>query len=324
MHNKIGETNEKFKNMVHVNPKTLKFINKAWQQRYLLLMSVPLMIWVIIFQYLPIWGWSMAFQNYKLGKSFSEQEWAGLKYFIELWSDQRFWLSFRNTLAMSMMGMVASFTLPIIFALFLNEIRKVYFKRSIQTVSYLPHFVSWVVVSSMFIKILSTDGGIINDILISLNIVEQPVHFMAQPKLFWWIVTIVSAWKGTGWQSIIYIAAISGIDPQLYEAATVDGCGRYKKMWHITLPGISSTIVILFIMAVGNLARFGFEAPMLLGNPIVQDYSEVIDLYALRYGIGAGRYSYGTAIGVFNSLVAIILLVTANSISKKARGESVF
>jgi putative aldouronate transport system permease protein len=297
---------------------------RLWDQRYLLILSVPFMLWIVIFKYIPIWSWIMAFQNFKFGRPFFDQKWVGLKFFRELLIDDRFWLAFRNTLGMSVLGMIFGFTLPIAFALFLNEVRSMYFKRSIQTVSYLPHFVSWVVAAGMFIKMLSVDGGVVNDILVSLHVIREPVQFMAQPKLFWLLITIAGSWKETGWNSIIYIAAIAGIDQQLYDAATVDGCGRFQKMRYVTLPGISPTIIILFIMAFGHLTQIGFEAQFLMGNAIVMDFAEVIDLYALKYGIGMARYSFGTAIGVFNSIIAITLLVTTNSIFKKIRGESIF
>lgn len=299
------------------------FLSRMYTQRYLLMLSVPFMLWIILFSYVPIWSWIMAFQNYKFGRGLFEQQWVGLRHFLDLVSDERFWLAFRNTVAMSSLGLIAGFIFPIAFALLLNEVKNKIFKRSIQTVSYLPHFVSWVVVAGIFIKMLSSDG-VVNDILVSLGILGEPVQFMAQPELFWWIVTIAGIWKGTGWNSIIYLAAISGIDPQLYDAAVVDGCSRLQKMRYVTLPGISSTIVILFIMAFGHLTQIGFEVQMLMGNAIVMDYAEVIDLYALKYGIGLARYSFGTAIGVFNSLIAIVLLVTANTISRKVRDESIF
>lgn len=310
--------------LVKEGKKSGRIGKKIVEQRYLFLMSVPFVLWLVVFAYVPIWGWSMAFQNFKLGHSFFEQEWVGLKYFIELWTDDRFWLAFRNTVGMSVLGLASGVIFPILFALFLNEIRFVKFKRSIQTISYLPHFISWVVVANMFSKMLSTDGGIVNDLLMAVGIIQEPVYFMAKPELFWWIITIATVWKEVGWQSIIYLSAIAGIDPGLYEAATVDGCGRFRKMWYITLPGISTTIIILFIMAFGSLTQIGFEKQMLMGNAIVQDFSEVIDLYALKYGIGSARYSFGTAIGVFNSLISITLLLFANTIFKKVRGESVF
>lgn len=287
-------------------------------------MSVPFIIWLIMFAYVPIWGWTMAFQKYKLGVPFFQQKWVGLKNFADLLKDDRFWLAFRNTLGMSVMGLIAGFILPILLALFLNEIRHVFFKRSIQTITYLPHFVSWVVVSSMFIKMLSTDGGSLNNILVAMHIIKEPMQFMAQPELFWGIITIATVWKETGWSAIIYLAAIAGVDQEMYEAAAVNGCGRFKMMWYVTLPSITPTIIILLIMAIGSLTQIGFEKQMLLGNPIVVDYSEVIDLYALKYGIGTGRYAFGTAVGVFNSLISITLLLFSNTIFKRIRGEGLF
>ena len=300
------------------------FLTNVVKQRYLFLMSVPFIIWLFIFSYIPIWGWSMAFQNFKLGRSFWQQEWAGLRFFKEIWVDQRFWNAFRNTLGMSILGLITGMIFPILLALFINEIRFKTFKRTVQTISYLPHFISWVVVSNMFHKILSPDNGIVNDILLFLKIIDKPIHFMAMPSLFWGIITVATLWKEIGWSTIIYLAAIAGIDQELYEAATVDGCKRFRKMWHITLPCISGTIIILFIMAFGHLTQIGLERQMLMGNAMVQDVSEVIDLYALKFGISLGRFSFGTAIGVFNSIISLILLITANSIFKKTTDQSVF
>ena len=301
-----------------------RFWRQVVRQRYLFYMSVPFVIWLITFAYVPIWGWTMAFQNYKLGRSFSEQQWVGLKHFIDLWTDTRFWLAFRNTVGMSILGLITGVVFPIMLALLINEIRFSGFKRMTQTISYLPHFISWVVIANMFIKILSPVDGALNQLLMALRLVDEPIHFMAQPKLFWWIITFVSLWKEIGWQSIIYLSAIAGIDPELYEAATMDGCGRFRRMWHITVPGISSTIVVLFIMAFGSLTQIGFERQMLMGNAIVQDYSEVIDIYALKYGISSARYSFGTAIGVFNSMISLVLLFAANTFFRKVRNESIF
>jgi len=300
------------------------FLTNVVKQRYLFLMSVPCIIWLFIFSYILIWGWSMAFQNFKLGRSFWQQEWAGLRFFKEIWVDQRFWNAFRNTLGMSILGLITGMIFPILLALFINEIRFKTFKRTVQTISYLPHFISWVVVSNMFHKILSPDNGIVNDILLFLKIIDKPIHFMAMPSLFWGIITVATLWKEIGWSTIIYLAAIAGIDQELYEAATVDGCKRFRKMWHITLPCISGTIIILFIMAFGHLTQIGLERQMLMGNAMVQDVSEVIDLYALKFGISLGRFSFGTAIGVFNSIISLILLITANSIFKKTTDQSVF
>lgn len=305
------------------NIRKKRFWSVAWKQRYLYLMSLPFVVWLVIFNYVPIWGWSMAFQSYKPGRAFFEQKWVGLDNFIALFSDERFYLVMRNTLAMSLMGLAAGFIIPIIFALLLNEMRGQLYKRTVQTVSYLPHFISWVVAAGIVTQMLS-GGGIVNQILISLHITSEPVQFMTKGSLFWIIVTLAEVWKETGWNAIIYLSAISGIDIETYQAAYVDGASRFRRIWHVTLPGMRSTIIILFIMSIGNLIRIGFEKQFLLGNSLLMDYSEVLDLYVLNYGINVARYSFGTAVGVFNSVVSVLLLVTSNNIFKKLTGESVY
>jgi putative aldouronate transport system permease protein len=309
------------------NPIVVKTKKSLWAQilnkKYLILMSFPFVIWVFVFSYIPIWGWTMAFQNYKPGLSFSQQEWVGLQNFKQLFLDHDFYLVMRNTLAMSIMGLVVGFICPIVLAVLLHELKNQVFKRTVQTISYLPHFVSWVVVSGIVIQMLSTDDGIVNQILVNLHIIHKPIQFMSKENWFWEIVTAADVWKEVGWNTIIYLAAIAGIDPQLYEAAKVDGASRFRQIWHITLPGIRTTITILLILSIGNLINIGFEKQMLLGNPLVQSHSNVIQLYALNYGISLGRFSYGTAVGIFNSVVSIILLFTSNAIFKKTTGESV-
>ncbi|TCN27789.1 ABC transporter permease [Mesobacillus foraminis] len=308
-----------------VEPKRKKagFWKVFKQQKYLYMMSIPFVLLVIIFNYLPLWGWSMAFQSYKPGIPFWEQEWVGFQHFIQLFSDERFYLVLRNTLAMSLMSLAIGFVFPILFAVLLNEVRLSIFKRTVQTITYLPHFVSWVVVAGIVTKMLSIDGGIINELLIGLGIVDKPVQFMAKGEYFWSIVVVSDLWKEMGWNAIIFLAAIAGIDPQLYEAAKVDGAGRWRRIWHVTLPGIRPTILVLLILSIGHLTSIGFEKQFLLGNSLVVDYSEVLDLYALNYGIGLGRFSYGTAIGIFNSVVSIILLFLANGIFKRFGNQSV-
>jgi putative aldouronate transport system permease protein len=297
--------------------------SKIIEQRFLFLMSVPFVIWLIIFHYIPIWGWTMAFQKYKPGKSFSEQTWVGFDNFVTLFHEPHFYLVLRNTLAMSFFSLIVGYTVPILFAILLNEVRVMSVKRMMQTISYLPHFVSWVIVAGLVTKMLSTDGGIVNQLLLTLHVIDKPIQFMAQGKWFWGIVTVSDMWKETGWNSIIYLAAISGIDPELYEAATMDGAGRFRRIWHITLPGIRQTIMVMMILSIGWLMSIGFEKQFLLGNSIVKDYSEVLDLYVLNYGINLGRFSYGTAVGMFNSLVSIVLLFSANRIFKRWTNESV-
>lgn len=292
-------------------------------QKVLYMMSLPFVVLVFIFNYLPIWGWTMAFQNYKPGRSFFEQEWVGFDHFIALFQDERFYLVFRNTLGMSFLGLLFGFTLPILFAVLLNEVRLSFFKRTVQTITYLPHFVSWVVVAGIVTKVLSTDGGIVNDLLIWFGIVDEPIQFMAKGTWFWGIVTAADIWKEMGWNAIIFLAAIAGVDPQLYEAARVDGASRFRQIWHITLTGIRPTILVVLILNIGHLISIGFEKQMLLGNSLVIDYSEVLELYALNYGIGLGRFSYGTAMGIFNSVISIALLLLANGIFKRYSNQSV-
>jgi putative aldouronate transport system permease protein len=293
------------------------------EQKVLYGMSLPFIVIVFIFSYLPVWGWLMAFQNYKPGKEIFEQKWVGLDHFVALFSDDKFYLVLRNTLAMSFMGLIVGFTIPILFAVLLNELRGSVFKRTVQTISYLPHFVSWVVVAGIVTKMLSTDGGAVNQLLMWLGFIDQPIQFMAQGNLFWYIVTGSDIWKEMGWSAIIYLAAISGIDQEQFEAAKVDGASRLRQIWHITLPSIAPTIAILLIMSIGHLISIGFEKQFLLGNPLVVDYSEVLDLYALNYGLGMGRFSFGTAIGMFNSIVSIILLLLANGAFKKFTKQSI-
>jgi putative aldouronate transport system permease protein len=299
-------------------------IKKVFLQKYLFLMSVPLVIWVVIFSYIPLSGWLMAFTNYKPGIPMLKQQWVGLKTFIQLFQAKMFYISIRNTFAMGVLALICSLVFPVIFAVLINEIKNIAFKKTIQTVSYLPHFVSWVVVAGLFTKMLSPTDGIVNQILLGLNIVDKPVEFLAKPEYFWGIVTIADLWKEIGWNSIIYIAAITAINFELYEAAIADGASRLKRIWHITLPGIKPTIIILLIMNIGFLMRIGFEKQMLLGNNLVQDYAEVIDLYALQYGLQIGRFSLGTAVGIFNSVISVILLFAANSIAKRIGEDRLF
>lgn len=293
---------------------TLKILYK---QRVLFLMSVPFVIWCVIFNYLPIWGWTMAFQRYTPGLKFSEQPWAGLDQFKELFADPHFYRVLKNTLGMSILGLVFGTVTAIGFALLLNEIAHMKFKKAIQTISYLPHFVSWVIAASLISTMLSVDGGAINELLVNLHITSKPIAFLAKKDMFWGINAISYIWKETGWNAIIYLAAIAGIDPSLYEAASVDGASRLRKIWHITLPGIRPTIIILLVLNIGNLINIGYEQQWLLGNNLVKDTSEVLDLYALNYGIQLGNYSFGTAIGVFKSIVGLTLVLAANGFAKK-------
>ncbi|MGP4041444.1 ABC transporter permease [Gracilibacillus sp. D59] len=293
------------------------------KQKALLLMSFPFVIWLIIFKYIPVAGWVMAFQDYKPQFSIFEQEWVGLKQFKDLFNEPMFYRALENTLGMGILGLVFGTLSAIGFALLLNEVRFLTLKKWTQTISYLPHFVSWVIVANIVITMLSPEG-IVNNLLVSTGILDKPINFMAQPDMFWGVVTVADVWKETGWNAIIYLAAMAGVDPQLYEAAKVDGASRWRQMWHITLPSIRPVIIVLLILNIGNLINIGFEKQMLLGNNIVAEKALVIDLYALDYGIGMFRYSFGTAIGIFKSVISIILILICNGFAKRIGEGRVF
>ncbi|MDP4090490.1 MAG: ABC transporter permease subunit [Bacillota bacterium] len=288
-------------------------------QKELMFMSVPFLAYIILFAYVPIWGWLMAFQRYMPGKGIFEQKWVGLYNFNFLFHSANFVRVLRNTVAMSFINLVLGMVCPIILALLLNEIKHTFMKRTVQTISYLPHFLSWLIATGIIANVLSIDPaiGIINVMLVKLHIVSQPIYFLSIPKMFWAIVGVSSVWKEVGWGSIIYLAAIASIDPALYEAAEIDGAGRFQKMLHVTLPGIKSTIIVLLIMSIGHILDTNFELPYFLGNGMVSDYSQTIDIFVLQYGINQFNYSLATAAGIFKSIVSIAMLLIANFISGK-------
>ena len=283
-----------------------------WKQRYLLMMSVPFVIWLIIFKYVPLWGWTMAFQEV-VPKSFAKPIWerkfVGFQNFMDAFSDRLFPQTMMNTIGISILGIVIGTAAAILFALFLNEIRIQGFKKITQTVSYLPHFVSWVIIASIA-KMLLNDGGAMETML-GVNL-----HLMStNSPLFWIVVCIINVWKEVGWDAIIYLSAMAGIDQGIYEAAKVDGASRFQQMWHITLPGIKPTAIVLLIMSIGSALNVGMERHMLLSNGIVQDHAMVLSWFAYIRGIGSNNYGLGTAIGMFQSVVGIILLFIANKVA---------
>ena len=300
------------------------FLERAKKQKSLIFMSIPFVIYVIIFCYTPLVGWLMAFQKFNPAKSIFNQTWVGLDQFKFLFSDDNFLKILRNTLCMSIINLTLSFVCSILFALLLNEVKNVLFKKFTQTVSYLPHFLSWIIVTGIVSEVLSPSTGIINELLQSLHIINQPINFFAETKYFWGIVGVTNVWKEVGWGSIIYLASITAINPDLYEAAEIDGAGRIQKILHVTLPGIKSTICILLIMNVGNILNSGFEIQYLLGNGLVQEVSQTIDIFVLKYGIGLNNYSLATAAGIFKSIVSVALIFIANKLAKAAGEERLF
>jgi putative aldouronate transport system permease protein len=299
------------------------FIQKLWRQRILVLMSVPLLIHLLIFKYMPLWGWTMAFQEYVPGRSFFDQKWVGFTQFARIFTDDMFYQVLRNTLAMSFINIVFNFVTAIGLAVLLNEVRVTWFKRTVQTISYLPYFISWVVAANIIMVMLSSDNGVVNILLMKLGLIDSPQMWLGKPELFWWIIGLANVWKNVGWNAIIYLAAISAIEPQLYESAEMDGANRLQKIWNITIPGIKPTIVILLIMSIGHIMQAGFEQQYLLGNSLVKEKSMVFDIFVLEYGIRLSRYSFAAAAGIFNSMVSITMLLIANFIAGKMGEERI-
>ena len=287
-------------------------LNLMWKQRYLLMMSVPFVIWLIVFKYVPLWGWTMAFQEVK-PKSFAlpmwEREFVGLENFVKAFTDRLFAQTMINTIGISILGIALGTVMAILFALMLNEIRFNRFKKITQTISYLPHFVSWVVIASIA-KMVLNDGGMV-DTMLGTNLKLMSTN----SPIFWLVVCFINVWKEVGWDAIVYLSAMAGIDQGLYEAAKVDGANRLQRIWHITLPGIKPTVVVLLIMSIGGALNVGMERQMLLSNGIVQDHAMVLSWFAYVRGIGTNNYGLGTAIGMFQSLVGILLLFIANKIA---------
>jgi putative aldouronate transport system permease protein len=281
-----------------------------------MIMSVPMFLYVLFFNYYPMYFWITAFQDYKPKLGVAGSKFVGLKNFEWLFGRADFINSIRNTLAMSVINLVFGTVAAVLLAVLLNEVRNRKFKRTVQTVTYLPHFLSMVIVVGMAQNLFASTGSI-NELLMGLGLVKEPVFFLGEGKYFWWMVGVINVWKEVGWGTIIYISAMTAIDPCLYEAASIDGAGRFQRILHVTLPGIKSTFVILLIMNIGHLMEAGFEIQYLLGNAQVLDYSQTIDVFVLKYGISKQQYGVATAAGMFKSIVAIILLMVANFTAKK-------
>ena len=292
-------------------------------QRVLIVWAAIICLYGFIFYYVPLVGWLMAFQNYKPVLGVFKSEFIGLDKFKFLFEDESFIRVIRNTFAMGIINLVCTFVMAILFAILLNEIKTRGSKKVVQTISYLPHFLSWIIVTGILHDALS-GSGIINELLMNFHIISKPIDFFAHEGYFWPIVAFANVWKETGWNAIIYLAAITSIDPSLYEAAAIDGAGRWAKIKHVTLPGIKPTIMILLLMNVGNILNAGFEIQYLLGNGLVQKVSQTIDIYVLKWGISQADYSLGTAAGIFKSVVSIGLILVFNNIAKRHGEERLF
>jgi len=293
------------------------------RQSVLLIFSAIFFVYGVIFYYLPLGGWLMAFQNYKIKTGLFHSKFIGLKKFVFLFEDPTFIRVIRNTFAMGVINLVVTFVMAIVFAILLNELRSKLGKKAVQTISYLPHFLSWIIVCGIIHDSLSSTG-IVNELLQNWGLIKTDINFFAHEAYFWPIVAFANVWKETGWNAIIYLAAITSIDPSLYEAAEMDGAGRWAKIKHITLPGIRPTIMILLVMNIGNVLNAGFEVQYLLGNGLVAKVSQTIDIYVLDWGISQSDYALGTAAGIFKSVVAIALILIANRVAKRSGEEHLF
>ena len=289
---------------------------KRIQQHWMLYLFVSVgLIWMLVFAYYPMYGAQIAFKDFKYNLGFTGSPWVGLKHFKAFMQDLDFFLVVKNTLVINGLKLLLCFPAPIILALLINEIQSNKFKKTVQTMSYLPHFVSWVVVVSIMNAIFSPYGGILNNLRKSMGL--EAIFFMGRREYFYPMVILSDIWKGAGWGSIIYLAALTGISPELYEAARIDGAGKFKCVLHVTLPGITGTIGIMLIMAIGNLLNLGLDPVLLFQQPDNYIYSEIIETYALKRGLQYGKFEYATAIGLTKSVMALLLMSIANFVANK-------
>ncbi|MEF2246072.1 MULTISPECIES: ABC transporter permease [unclassified Paenibacillus] len=284
------------------------------------LLALPGVLYYIVFKYAPMWGVLIAFQNYNPFLGIMNSEWIGFAQFERLFSLSDFWIIFRNTVVISVLNLLFYFPAPIILALLLNEVRHYWYKRSLQTVMYLPHFVSWVVIGSLTINFFDSTGA--GTALLERLGYEGKILF--DVNYFWGMITLQSIWKEVGWGTILFLAALAGINPELYEAARVDGANRWKQMTNITMPQIMFTVVILLILRLGDILELSFDQLYIMGNPIILKVAEVFDTYVYKSGVLQGNYSYATAIGIFKSVVNLILVLSANYVARKTSDHALF
>jgi putative aldouronate transport system permease protein len=293
-----------------------------WRHRTLYLMAVPGIVYFLVFKYAPMGGLVIAFQDYMPFLGIGGSPWVGFDHFVRFFTEDTFFVLLRNTLVISTLMMVFAFPIPILLALLLNEVRSKVFRRSVQSVIYLPHFLSWVIVVSIFYVLLSTDGGSINNLIQSWGF--APIPFLTDPDWLRPMYVFQEIWKGAGWGTIVYLAAMTAVDMQLYEAAELDGAGRLRQSWHITLPAIRPTIIVMFILAIGDFLELGFEHMFLVLNSLNREVADIFDTYVYTAGIQNGQLSYASAVGLFKGLVGLILVVLANRLAKRFGEEGVY
>ncbi|TDF92580.1 ABC transporter permease [Paenibacillus piri] len=290
--------------------------------RYMYLLVVPGFLFFVVFKLVPMWGLLVAFKDYNPVVGFFDSPWVGLKFFNEMFADEHFYIMLRNTLLINIFGLVFFFPLPILLAIMLNEVRHEVFKRINQSLVYMPHFLSWVVIASLTFFMLSVDVGLVNKLVRLVGL--EPYSFLNDVNLFWAMLTAQSIWKDAGWGTIIFLAAIAGVNTERYEAAVVDGANRFRQIWHVTLPAIRPTIVILLILRLGHMTDVNFEQVLLMMNPLVRDVGDVFDTYVYNNGILRGMYSVGVAVGFFKGLVGLALVMASNYVVKKMGHEGIY
>lgn len=292
------------------------------KNQWLYIMLVPGILYYIVFRFGPMFGLISAFQNYQPFLGFAKSPWVGWAHFRRLFHDPMFWTLLRNTMILGLMNILLFFPVPVILALMINEVKHSFYKNTIQTVVYVPHLVSWVVVASLTYTFFTTEGGLVNEILKSMG--KNPINPLLSAKAFRPMILLQLMWKESGWGTILFLSAITSIDPMLYEAARVDGAGRWAQMRYLTFPGIKSTVVTMLILRIGQFLDTGFEQIMLMINSLNRDVGEVFDTYIYEMGIVGGQFSYSAAVGLFKSVIALILVLLANTIAKKLGEEGLY
>lgn len=296
---------------------------KSMQRVTLFLMLLPFLMLVFAISYVPLFGWAYAFTDYKPGMTFEKLKWVGLKYFIQIFNDKaNFYVAFRNTVVLSLLAILSTPT-PMILAIMINEIRSNKFKRVIQTITSFPNFISWILMYAVVFSLAASSDSALNTLLMSLHIIEKPLNLLGNDINPWIMQTLLGIYKSLGYSAIIYIAAIAGINPEYYDAAEVDGAGKLQRIWHITLPHLMPTFIVLLLLQIANFLNNGFEQFYVFQTPLTVDKLEVLDTMTYRIGIQLGNFSYSTAVGVFKSVVSIALLMFSNAMAKKVRGESI-
>ena len=298
-----------------------KVMSNYWE---LYLLLLPVLIWFVVFSYVPMGGLIIAFQKYSPIKGIIDSEWVGWANFTKMLSTPSFNIAFKNTIIVSVLNLLIVFPVPIVFAILLNELPWLRYKKVVQTVSYLPHFISWIIVSGLCFTMFSSVNGLLNELLLKWGWIDGPMTILTDGKQYWGLAIGTEVWKEMGWNAIIFIAAIAGIDSALYEAAQIDGASRIQRIIHVTLPGIKGTIVIMFILALGGLVNGNLDQAMMLGNTLNRDYSEIINSYVLTIGLRQFRFDYAAAVGMMQSVISVVLVFSTNALSRRTTGAALY